>query len=84
MTFDRKAFKAMLVSNPPSDSLHVIRELFKLLGRCNSITIKMDDSESDNPQISVLTNSPIMHSRKGTLLGALTECNDALHAKPSQ
>lgn len=84
MTFDRKAFKAQLASNPPSDSLHVIRELFKLLGRCDAITIKMEDTESDNPQISVLTNSPYMHTRQNTLLGALTECNDTLHVKPSQ
>jgi len=80
MVFDAKGFKAQLVQTDAD----VIRELFKLLGRCNSITIKMDDSESDNPQISVLTNSPIMHSRKGTLLGALTECNDTLHVKPTE
>ena len=80
MGFDAKGFKAHLAHNDAD----VIRELFKLLGRCDSITIKMDDTESDNPQISVLTNSPIMHSRQNTLLAALVECNNTLHAKPTE
>lgn len=85
MVFDAKGFKGQgMVRNLVQTDADVIRELFQLLGRCNSITIKMDNTESDNPQISVLTNSPIMHSSKGTLLGALKECNDTLHVKPTE
>lgn len=81
MVFDMKGFKAQLEQT----DAEVMRELVKLLGRCDAITIKIDDTAGlDNTQISVLTNSPYMHSRQNTLLAALKECNDALHVKPSQ